>query len=273
MIDNNKREPLSFLLYLHIPGGLPSGRELIDLISIIECSLAWTPIALAHEKRYKADTKSWKFSDKDSDKARIERDVWNSLLNPIDKSYSDFLSNKYSKMLLEVTSPSWTPSLSGDFHDFYRSLDKREREQILNNLIEIQQMLPERKIQNALSKRSFTGEDFNIIDFGEWISIDIGRDLLITKDISLKNSIELLFDVAAVTFIVSAQDFPIFKDIVVYFVGILRGYIGTTKIPVTPNGMKPPKITPSMIRSLAQFREAELHWKEGDKEMHIILKK
>lgn len=270
--------PKNIRMRLYIPGGLPSGRDLIDLLNIFECSLAWAPIALAFQAQEEAQIRWSKTFGEEENKAAAERKGWDETLKPLRKSYSQFLSNKYSNMLLEVLAKG-----SGSFQyvllDLLRSSEKdqrlEEKSEILKRILRdmTEDMRPEHTIDRVLSKRLFGGENFNIVDFSEWISSDIGRSLLITKKIAPDKSVEFLFDIAAVLCIVNYQDLPVFKDIAVYFLGILRSYIGTQRKPMTMEGMKPPALSPSMIRLLGQYDEVHLVWEGQEPRLVLEMKK
>jgi len=260
---------------VYIPGGLPSARDLIELLSILEGSMAWAPIAVASEARDRAHRIYMSTSGEEERKARDEQKEWDTVLDPLKKSYSQFLNNKYGKMLLEASATGYAPHPL-EIRDLLRMLDRdrelskerrferEELEYLIHRLYDSQESArPERRVEKALTKRSFDGEDFNIVDFSEWVSDDLGRNILQTKDILPGKSIEFLFDVGALLCVIAYQDYPVFKDLAVYSLGVLRSYIGKEKKPRPTEGMRPPTLTPSMIRLMGQYDEVHLEW-EGD---------
>ncbi len=268
----NQNEPI--LIKLYVPGGLPSGQELAQLLTIVECSLVWSPIAIAIEKYNKANTTWLSSSGEKEKKAKEEKYFWASKIEPYKNSFRQYITNKYKPLLLEVAGSDVPPDIPR-YLDILRLLLKEERfeeEKLypeLRHLIHdleytLRRSFAEKKINNVISELSFDGERFNLEDFAGWVSTDIGRDILKTKEIRPDKSIEFVFDIAAITAILGLQEYPYAKDIISYAVGVLRGYIGSWKKPTPAPGIKPPALPPSMVRLMGQYDDVRLEWKGGE---------
>ena len=264
----------SVLIKLYVPGGLPSGQELAQLLTIIESALVWSPIAIAFDEREKARNKYYRSSGEEEKKAKKEKDYLADKLKSFETSFRQYITNKYKPLLLEVSGGETLPDIPR-YLDILRLLLKEERFEERKPHPEIRHLIddlehalrkPYRKerIDEVISELSFNGERFNLEDFAGWVSIDIGRNTLKTKEIRPDKSIEFVFDIAAITALLGLQEYPYAKDIIGYTVGVLRGYIGSWKKPSPAPQVKPPALPQSMIRLMGQYDDVRLEWEGGE---------
>jgi len=284
-VNSNKPK----LIKLYVPGGFPSGQELAQLLTIVECSLVWAPIAIAFESYKKANRAYWDSSGEEEKKAKKERDYWEDKVKTFKNSFKKYITNKYKPLLLEVSGGEVPPDILL-YLDILRLLLEEERfeerksqkwrlhpeiRHLIHDL-EYARRRPyaKERIDEAINSLSFDGERFNIEDFAGWVSIEISRDTLKTKEIILGKSIEFVFDIAAITALLGLQEYPYAKDIIGYAVGVLRGYIGSWKKLSPAPQVKPPALPPSMVRLMGQYDDVRLEWEGGETpKMVLELKK
>ncbi len=277
----NQNEPM--LIKLYVPGGLPSGQELAQLLTIVECSLVWSTIAIATEKF--EDAKYWRLSGEEKKKAQAEREYWGNKLQSFETSFRQYITNKYKPLLLEVSGGEVPPDIPR-YLDILRLLLEEEwfeerklqtwklHPEIRHLIHDLEHALrkpyAKERIDKVISELSFNGERFNLEDFAGWVSIDIGRNTLKTKEIRPDKSIEFVFDIAAITALLGLQEYPYAKDIIGYAVGVLRGYIGSWKKPSPAPQVKPPAIPPSMVRLMGQYDDVRLEWEGGESPKMVL---
>lgn len=273
----NSNEPI--LIKLYVPGGLPSGQELAQLLTIVECSLVWAPIAIAFENYKKADKTYGNSSGEEEKKAKTERAYWEDKLNSFKTSFRQYITNKYKPLLLEVSGGEVPPDipryldilrlyLEEEQHEERRPPEWKLRPKIRHLIHDLEYTLrkpyAKERIDDVIKELSFEGERFSLEDFSGWVAIDIGCNTLITKEIQPGKSIEFVFDIAAVTTLLGLQEYPYAKEIIGYAISVLRGYIGSWKRPSPTPQVKPPAIPPSMVRLIGQYDDVRLEWKGGE---------
>ena len=273
------------LIKLYVPGGLPSGQELAQLLTVIECALVWAPIAIAIGEYEKAKKTYYRSSGEEEKKAIIAKDYWEDKINPFKHSFRQYITNKYKPLLLEVSGGEVPPDvpryldilkllLEEELHEEKRPPKWKLYPEMRHLIHDLEYMLrrpyAKERIEDVLKELSFEGERFNLEDFAGWVSIDIGRNNLETKEIRPGKSIEFVFDIAAITTLLGLQEYPYAKDIIGYAVGVLRGYIGSWKKPSPTPQAKPPALPQSMVRLMGQYDDVHLEW-EGGESPRIVL--
>lgn len=270
----------STLLKLYIPGGFPSAQELAHLLTIVECALVWAPIAIAVGEYEKAKKTYYRSSGEEEKKAKKAKDYWEDKINPLKNSFRQYITNKYKPLLLEVSGGEVPPDIPR-YLDILKLLLEEEKlhgeerppkwklHPELRHLIHdleytLGRPYAKERIEDVIKELSFEGGRFNLENFSGWVSLDIGRDTLVTKEIQPGKSIEFVFDIAAITALLGLQEYPYAKDIIGYAVGVLRGYIVLWKKPLSAHQVKPPAIPPSMVRLMGQYDDVRLEWKGGE---------
>lgn len=249
-------------LQVHVDGGLPTGRDMQNLLAVLECCLVRSGIALATEARRKAVA-----GGHVSNAARVSCETWDSeVLGPLRKSYSQFLTQKYRSFVYETLElsaeygfgPTVFITLDRDslpydkaepahlwLKELLRHLGRKTRsaEGIVNMLVR------KRLFADHTTVKGEDGPDFSIEDFNAWIGADLGRNLLVTQAINPDASIRWVFDIAGLVTIIALQQYPTVKELVKYAVRVLRGWMGKAYDPA----FRVPTLPPEWVRLLGKY--------------------